>query len=68
VAMHKKVSVAQVPECTHRGAMSATAHIMTSLLITNDKLNCWFDFFIIIPRWVKLVEPYKVRFDIDQYC
>jgi len=40
---------------------------MTSL-ITNDQLNCWFDFFDsihLIPRWVELAEPYKVRFYIN---
>jgi len=29
---------------------------MTSLLITKDQLNCWFDFFdsiLLVPRWVK---------------
>jgi len=41
---------------------------MTLALITNDKLNFWFDFFnsiLLVPRWVKLAEPYKVRLDIN---
>jgi len=40
---------------------------MTSLHEANDQLNCWFDFFdsIHLPQWVKLAEPYKVRFDIN---
>jgi len=41
---------------------------MTSPLITYDKLNSWFDFFnsiLLIPGWVKLAEPNKVRLDIN---
>jgi len=41
---------------------------MTSLLETNYQLHCWFDFFdsvFLLPQWVKLVEPYKVRLDIN---
>jgi len=48
--------------------VTATACRKTSPLITNDKLNCWFDFFnsiLLIPGWVKLAEPDKVRLDID---
>jgi len=62
------VGVALGAECTHRVALTATARTMTSPLIANDKLNCRFDFFnsiLLIPGWVKLVEPYKVRLDID---
>jgi len=60
----KKVSALCSQACTHRGWLIATVH-MTSLLI---KLYCWFDFFdsiILIFRWIKLVEPYKVRLDIN---
>ena len=45
-----------------------TVRRMTSSLITNNQLNCWFDFFdsiLLIPGWVKLAEPYKVRLDIN---
>jgi len=41
---------------------------MTSPLITNDQLNCQFNFFnsiLLITQWVKLVETYKVRLDIN---
>jgi len=57
------VGVGVGAECTHRGAQTATACTLTSPLITNDQLNCWFDFFNSIPlitQWVKLVEPDKV--------
>jgi len=40
-----KVSVALGTECTHKVAMTATAHTMTSPLKTNDQLNFQFDFF-----------------------
>jgi len=62
------VSVALGAECSHKGAMTATARTKTSPLITNDKLNCWFDFFnsiLLIPGWVKLAEPDKFRLNID---
>jgi len=45
-----------------------TARRMTSPLITNNQLNSWFYFFnsiLLIPGWVKLVEPNKVRLDIE---
>jgi len=41
---------------------------MTSLLITNDQLNSWFDFFdsiLLIPQWFELAEPYEVRLYIN---
>jgi len=60
-----KLSVALGSKCMHRDPQTGTA---PSPLITYDQLNCWFDFFnsiLLIPGWVKLVEPYKVRFDID---
>jgi len=63
-----KVNFALGAECTPRVAMTATSCTLTSPLITNDQLYCQFDFFNsipIIPRWVKLVEPYKVRLNID---
>jgi len=55
-------------ECTCRVAMTGTACTLTSPLMTNDQLNCWFDFLdsiLLVPTWVKLAEPYKVRLDID---
>jgi len=63
-----KLSVGLGAECTCRVALTATAHTLTLPLINNDQLNCWFDFFnsiLLIMQWVKLVEPYKVRLDID---
>jgi len=39
------VGVALGADCTHRVAMTATARTLTSPLITNDQLNCQFDFF-----------------------
>jgi len=60
--------VALGTECTHRDPQTATMRQLTSPLITYDQLNCWFDFFnsiLLIPGWVKLVEPYEVRLDID---
>jgi len=63
-----KLSLALGTEGSYRGTMPATARRMTSPLITYDKLNSWFDFFnsiILIPGWVKLVEPYKVWFYIN---
>jgi len=49
-------------------ALTATARTMTLPLITNDQLNCQFDFFysiLLITQWVKLAEPYKVQLDIN---
>jgi len=63
-----KLSVALGTECTHRDPMPTTEHTLTSPLITYDKLNRWFDFFnsiLLIPGWVKLAEPYKVRLEIN---
>jgi len=61
------VGVGVGAECSHRDPQTVTARTMTSPLITNDQLNCWFDFFnsiLLIPGWVKLAEPDKVRLDI----
>jgi len=63
-----KLSLALSAEWGHKGAMPTTACRMTLPLMTNNQLNCWFDFFdsiLLIPGWVKLVEPYKVRLDIN---
>jgi len=66
----KKVSVGVSAECTHRDPQTGTARI-NSLLCRGkpeDQLNCLFDFFdsiLLIPQWVKLVEPYEVRLYIN---
>jgi len=63
-----KLSIALGAEGSHRGGMPTTVRRMTLPLITNNQLHCWFDFFnsiLLIPGWVKLVEPNKVRLDID---
>jgi len=64
-----KLSLALSAEWGHRGAMPTTVRRKTLPLITNNQLNSWFDFFfnsiLLIPGWVKLVEPYKVRLDIN---
>jgi len=63
-----KLSLGVGAECSHRDPLAVTAHTLTSPLITNDKLNCWSDFFnsiLLIMQWVKLAEPYKVRLDIN---
>jgi len=63
-----KLSLALRAEWGHRGAMPTTVRRMILPLITNNQLNSWFYFFdsiLLIPGWVKLVEPNKVRLDID---
>jgi len=48
--------------------MPTTAGRKTLPLITYDQLNSLFDFFnsiLLIPGWVKLAEPNKVRLDIN---
>jgi len=49
--------------------MSLAQHIqLTSPLITYDQLHSWFYFFnsiLLIPGWVKLAEPNKVRLNIN---
>jgi TRAP-type mannitol/chloroaromatic compound transport system permease small subunit len=50
------------------GGQTGTVRRMTLPLITNNQLNSWFYFFdsiLLIPGWVKLAEPNKVRLDID---
>jgi len=60
-----KLSVGLGAKCTCRVALTATACTLTSPLITNDKLNCWFDFFLILYfLYLDGSEPYKVRLDI----
>jgi len=63
-----KLSLALSAEWGHKGAMPGTARRMTLPLITNNQLNSWFNFFnsiLLIPGWVKFVEPNKVLLDID---
>jgi len=63
-----KLSITLSAEGSHKGAMPTTVHKMISPLITNNQLNSWFDFFnsiLLIPGWIKLAEPNKVRLDID---
>jgi len=40
-----KLSIVLCAEWGHRGGMPTTARRMTLPLITNNQLNCWFDFF-----------------------